>query len=262
MTLLSINGVSKHFKGVRAVNNVSFSMKEGDILGLIGPNGAGKTTLFNLIAGAFPLTSGSVIFQGADVTHTKAHAICAMGMVRTFQIVKPFKDLSTLDNVVIGALLKEKNVEAARSQAMEVLTLLSLDKKAYVDASTLTLPERKRLEVARALATKPKLLLLDEVMAGLRPSEVDEMVEVILKLNRELGLSFIVIEHVMRAVMRLSHHMVVLNNGEKIAEGEPAAVSRDPEVLRCYLGDDQDIAPSHQGVADDMPAQNCLRRES
>ncbi|MBX9977549.1 MAG: ABC transporter ATP-binding protein [Alphaproteobacteria bacterium] len=235
--ILRVENLHKSFKGVKAVHNVSFRMREGEIVGLIGPNGAGKTTFFNLIAGSVTPDKGHIFFNEQDVTSLKPHEICLLGMARTFQIVRPFKDLTTLDNVIIGALAKEKNPLRAKKNAMEILSLLDLKDKAQQQAEFLTLPERKRLEVARALATKPSLLLLDEVMAGLRPSEVDMMVGVLQNLNKQLGLSIVVIEHVMRAVMCLSNHIIVLNHGEKIAEGKPEIITKDPRVLECYLGE-------------------------
>ncbi len=235
--LLRIENLSKSFKGVKAVHNVSFRMREGEIIGLIGPNGAGKTTFFNLLAGAIQPDHGHIFFNEQDITKLKPHEICTLGMARTFQIVRPFKELTTLDNVVIGALSKEHDMSRAKKNALEILQLLDLQDKANQQAEYLTLPERKRLEVARALATKPSLILLDEVMAGLRPNEVDTMVDILQNLNKQLGLSIIVIEHVMRAVMRLSNHIIVLNHGEKIAEGKPEIVTKDPRVLECYLGE-------------------------
>lgn len=235
--LLRVENLTKSFKGVTAVNDVSFRMREGEIVGLIGPNGAGKTTFFNLIAGALQPEKGRIFFHEEDITNLKPHEICLLGMARTFQIVRPFKELTTLENVIIGSLAKETNINKARRFALETLELLDLHDKAEQQAEFLTLPERKRLEVARALATKPSLLLLDEVMAGLRPNEVDVMVDTLLNLNKQLGLSIVVIEHVMRAVMRLSNHIIVLNHGEKIAEGKPEIVTKDPRVLECYLGE-------------------------
>ena len=235
--ILRVENLSKSFRGIKAVDNVSLRMKEGEIIGLIGPNGAGKTTLFGLIAGAIKPDHGQVYFNEELITNLKADEICLKGIARTFQIVRPFRDLTVLDNVIIGSLAKEVRVDRARKHALEVLNLLGLYEKAHTLADSLTLPERKRLEMARALATKPQLLFLDEVMAGLRPSEVDKMVGVLLELNKQLNLSIVLIEHVMRAVMNLSDHIIVLNHGEKIAEGKPELVTRDPRVLECYLGE-------------------------
>lgn len=236
--MLQVEGLSKSFKGVRAVRDVSFRVCEREIIGLIGPNGAGKTTLFNMLAGALKPDFGRILFQEQDVTGLKPHLICNRGIARTFQVVRPFKDLTVLENVIIGALHHEHHTSRARRYAQGILELVHLAPKSSQKAGDLTLPERKRLEVARALATQPKLLLLDEVMAGLRPGEVDEMVHVLMHLNKELGLTLLVIEHVMRAVMAMSQRVIVLNYGEKIAEGEPTSVIKDPHVLECYLGEE------------------------
>lgn len=235
--ILRVENLSKSFQGLKAVNNISFRMTEGEIVGLIGPNGAGKTTLFNLLAGAMTPNAGKIYYFDHEIHGLKPHEISRLGVGRTFQIVRPFKELTTLENVVIGALQQFKRVEKAQRHAKDILKMLELDGKNDVLAEHLTLPERKRLEVARALATGPKLILLDEVMAGLRPNEVDTMVDVLLSLNKQYGLSMVVIEHVMRAVMRLSNHVIVLNHGEKIAEGKPEAITRDPRVIECYLGE-------------------------
>jgi branched-chain amino acid transport system ATP-binding protein len=238
MALLEVRGMSKSFRGLRAVQDVSFDVAEGAIAAMIGPNGAGKTTCFNVVAGVFPPDSGEVSLGGRRITGFRAHEVCRAGIGRTFQVVKPFPQMTVLDNVVVGALNAAARVPDAQREARSVLELLHLDGKRGVLAASLTLPERKRLEVARAIATRPRLLLLDEVMAGLRPTEVDEMVGVFRRINRETGLTILLIEHVMRAVMALAARVVVLHHGEKICEGAPEEVVRDPAVLECYLGEE------------------------
>ena len=239
--LLEVRGISKSFRGLRAVGNASFEVGSGAISALIGPNGAGKTTCFNMIAGVYKPDSGSIRFDGFPIHDLRPDQICGAGIGRTFQIVKPFAGLSVLDNVVVGALKRAPNVPAAKKHAAEIMEKLGLGAKRDQMASALTLPDRKRLEVARALATRPKLLLLDEVMAGLRPTECDQMVEVFREINRADGLTILLIEHVMRAVMALAQHIVVLNHGEIIARGAPADVVRDPAVLECYLGEEAEV---------------------
>jgi branched-chain amino acid transport system ATP-binding protein len=237
MALLEVSGISKSFSGLKAVQNVSFEVPEGKIVGLIGPNGAGKTTCFNMIAGVYKPDTGLVALNGARIDGKRPDEICRSGIGRTFQIVKPFAGLSVLDNVVVGALNAAASVSEARQKADEVLEILGLASKRSQAASTLTLPDRKRLEVARALATRPKLLLLDEVMAGLRPTEIDQMVRVLLDLNKR-GLTILLIEHVMRAVMALSGNVIVLHHGELISRGTPDQIAKDPKVLECYLGEE------------------------
>ncbi|MGE0338500.1 MAG: ABC transporter ATP-binding protein [Xanthobacteraceae bacterium] len=237
MALLEVKGISKSFSGLKAVQNVSFDVPEGKIVALIGPNGAGKTTCFNLIAGVYKPDGGSVALNGNRIDGKRPDEVCRAGIGRTFQIVKPFAGLSVLDNVVVGALNAAASVNAAREKADEVLEILGLAPKRMQAASTLTLPDRKRLEVARALATQPKLLLLDEVMAGLRPTEVDQIVRVLLDLNKR-GLTILLIEHVMRAVMALSSNVIVLHHGELISRGTPDEIAQDPKVLECYLGEE------------------------
>jgi branched-chain amino acid transport system ATP-binding protein len=234
--LLSLQNVSKRFRGLVAVDGVSFDVPEGVIFAVIGPNGAGKTTTFNMIAGAAAPDSGSIMFAGEPITGLSSDAVCRRGIARTFQLVRPFPALSVADNVMVGALLREKNVSAARERAFAVLRRLDLFDKRNQIASTLTLPDRKRLEVARALATEPKLLLLDEVMAGLRPTETDRMVAIVRAINRESGLTILLIEHVMRAVMALASEVLVLDHGVTIASGAPEKVVRDPAVVQSYLG--------------------------
>ncbi len=234
--LLEVTGLMKRFRGLQAVDNVTFAVPKGGIVALIGPNGAGKTTTFNLIAGVFAPDSGSVRLDGAEITGLRPDQACHAGIGRTFQLVRPFGGLSVLENVLVGALKTTRDMRLARARAWEILERLGLAEKAGLAAKSLTLPERKRLETARALATRPKILLLDEVMAGLRPTELDAMVATFAALARELGLALLLTEHVMRAVMTLSHHIVVLHHGQKLCEGTPEEVSRDPQVLECYLG--------------------------
>jgi branched-chain amino acid transport system ATP-binding protein len=241
MSALELRGISKSFRGLKAVTGASFEVAPGAIQGLIGPNGAGKTTIFNMVAGVYAPDEGEILFDGRPVHGLRPDQICAAGIGRTFQIVKPFAGLSVLDNVVVGALLREKRVAAAKAHAAQILERLGLAPKRDQPASSLTLPDRKRLEVARALATRPKLLLLDEVMAGLRPTECDQMVAVFRELNRAEGLTILLIEHVMRAVMALAQRIVVLNYGKIIARGAPGEVVRDPAVLECYLGEEAEV---------------------
>ena len=233
--LLSVEAVSKRFRGLLAVDRVSFVVPAGAIFAVIGPNGAGKTTLFNMIAGALAPDDGAIAFAGRRIEGLPADAVCRRGIARTFQIMRPFPALSVEDNVTVGALLHLREIEAARMRAHDLLRRLDLFEKRRRIAATLTLPDRKRLEVARALATAPRLLLLDEVMAGLRPTETDRMVAILKALNRD-GLTILLIEHVMRAVMALASQVLVLDHGTAIAEGAPQAVVRDPAVVQSYLG--------------------------
>jgi branched-chain amino acid transport system ATP-binding protein len=239
--ILQVERLSKSFRGLRAVKEASFELPEGDINALIGPNGAGKTTIFNMIAGVYAPDAGSIVFTGKRIDGLRPDQVCAAGIGRTFQIVKPFAGLSVLDNVMVGAFLKEKTPPAAKRVSLQILAKLGLDTKRDLPASSLTLPDRKRLEVARALATRPRLLLLDEVMAGLRPTECDQMVAVFREINRAEGLTILLIEHVMRAVMALAGHIGVLHHGEVIARGTPEEVVRNPAVLECYLGEETEV---------------------
>jgi branched-chain amino acid transport system ATP-binding protein len=239
--MLEVRNLSKSFRGLKAVSDASFEIPEGSINALIGPNGAGKTTIFNMVAGVFPPDSGSITFQGRPIHGLRPDQVCAAGIGRTFQNVKPFAGLSVLDNVVVGSLLRSKNVRDSRRHSLDILETLGLGPKRDLPAFSLTLPDRKRVEVARALATRPKLLLLDEVMAGLRPTECDLMVEVFRGLNKSDGLTILLIEHVMRAVMALAQHVGVLHHGEVIARGTPEEIVRDPAVLECYLGEETEV---------------------
>ena len=234
--LLAVEGLTKRFAGLLAVDQVSFELAAGEIFAVIGPNGAGKTTLFAMIAGAITPDEGTVWFDGVRVDRLTPDAVCRRGIGRTFQIVRPFPALSVEDNVAIGAALRRPDMASARAHARDILAALDLADKRTLPAASLTLPDRKRLEVARALATGPKLLLLDEVMAGLRPGETDRMVAILRQLNRGTGVSILLIEHVMRAVMALAGRVLVLHHGKTIAEGTPAAVVRDPAVIASYLG--------------------------
>ena len=234
--LLSVANVSKRFRGLVAVSNVSFEVNTGDIFAIIGPNGAGKTTLFNMISGALRPDSGSIVFDDQRIDGLPPDVVCRRGIGRTFQIVRPFPALSVQDKVTVGALLHHPSVEYATRRADEVLRRLDLAARRHQRAASLTLPDRKRLEVARALATEPKLLLLDEVMAGLRPTEVDRMVAILTELNRASGLTILLIEHVMRAVMALAARVLVLHHGAAIALGPPDEIAHHPDVIKSYLG--------------------------
>jgi len=241
MALLEVTALSKSFRGVRAVTSAAFSVDGGAIVALIGPNGAGKTTIFNMIAGVLRPDAGRIQYAGRAIQGLRPDQVCAAGIGRTFQIVKPFAGLSVLDNVIVGALARTASVPEARRHALSVLERIGLGARRDAPASALTLPDRKRLEVARALATRPRLLLLDEVMAGLRPTETDQMVAFFHELNRAEGLTILLIEHVMRAVMALAQRVIVLHHGEIIANGAPEDVVRDPAVLESYLGEDAEV---------------------
>jgi len=235
--ILEVRGVSKRFGGLLAVSDVSFSLAEGEILGLIGPNGAGKTTLFNVVNGVYKADGGSITFAGKDITRTSPDKVVHLGLARTHQIVKPLNDLTLLDNVTVGACFGREylDLNAARKIAVEVLQQVGLGDRVNVQARSLTIAGKKRLEVARALAAKPKLLLLDEVLAGLNPTEITQMIELIRKI-RDGGISVFMIEHLMQAIMSLSDRIVVLNLGRKLDEGRPDEVVHNSDVVEAYLG--------------------------
>jgi branched-chain amino acid transport system ATP-binding protein len=235
--LLALDRVTKRFGGLTAVRDVSLEVRTGDLVGIIGPNGAGKTTLFNVIAGYYRPDEGRVLFDGSDITGQPAHDVCRRGLTRTFQIMKPFGNLSVLDNVMIGALTRVSRVRDARLAAEQVVATCGLGPHAEARAKALPIGLRKRLEVARALATRPRLLLLDEVMSGLNPSELAGMIDLVRRLHGE-GVTLIVIEHIMAAMMRLAQRIVVLHHGERIAEGTPQQVAGDRRVVDAYLGEE------------------------
>jgi branched-chain amino acid transport system ATP-binding protein len=237
--ILEAEKVTKRFQGLLAINDVSFALERGEILGLIGPNGAGKTTLINLISGTLPPTSGTVVFEGAAINGIPAHARSQLGIGRTFQIMRPFPGLTVLDNVAVGALFGTaggaRKLAEAQEQARRWLSFVGLEKRVHQRADALGGPDRKRLELAKALAQRPKLLLLDEVMAGLNHVEIEEVIEVIKKVRAE-GITILVIEHVMKAIQSLSDRLIVIHHGEKLAEGKPAEVLTDTRVVEAYLG--------------------------
>ena len=232
---LVIKDLSKRFGGLRAVQDVSFTVRENETVALIGPNGAGKTTSFHLITGFHRADSGSVEAFGRQVVGLKPHQVCALGLARTFQVAKPFGAMTVLANVMTGAFLRDRHVAAARERAREAIDFVGLSAREQTPAKDLTTIDQRRLEMARALATQPKILLLDEVMAGLNPSEVDQAVALIGKLSKR-GLTIVIVEHVMRAIMAVARHIVVLDHGQKIAEGNPNEIVANQDVIRAYLG--------------------------
>jgi branched-chain amino acid transport system ATP-binding protein len=233
---LVIRNLSRRFGGLRAVQDLSFAVNERETVALIGPNGAGKTTSFNLITGHYRPDAGSVLAFGRELVGLRPHDICAHGLARTFQVARPFGKMTVLANVMTGALLRDRRLEVAREQAREAIDFVGLSAKQNIPARDLTTIDQRRLELARALATQPRLLLLDEVMAGLNPAEIDQAVALVARLSQR-GLTIVIVEHVMRAIMAVARHIVVLDHGQKIAEGNPKEVVANREVIRAYLGD-------------------------
>jgi len=236
MALLEINHVFKFFGGLAANSDIVCSVEKGMILGLIGPNGSGKTTLFNCITGYYPPSKGEIVFKGQRINGLQPDRVCKLGMARTWQKVRPLAKLSVLENVMVGALARTNSLKVARHAAMEQLQQMRMERRAHFPAGGLSIGERKKLEVARVLATKPELILLDEVMGGLNPAESEEIIQLIIDIKKR-GLTQMVIEHDMKAIMRISDRVVVLNSGEKLAEGAPQEVVRNPAVITAYLGD-------------------------
>jgi branched-chain amino acid transport system ATP-binding protein len=237
MGILQFNNVSKVFGGLRAIDDVSFSVDQGEIVGLIGPNGAGKTTIFNLASGFNPPTRGNIFFKESRINGLTSDQICKMGLCRTFQVVKPFGDMNVLDNIMVGSLLHTANVEKAQEEALEILFTLGLVGVREQMGKNLTIADRKRLEIARALATRPKMILLDEVMAGLTSVETKEVFEMIRQIRKK-NITVLLIEHIMQAIMSLSDRIIVIHHGQKISEGDPKAVANDEQVIKAYLGEE------------------------
>lgn len=236
MALLEVESITKKFGGLVAVHDFSLRMDKGQIVALIGPNGAGKTTAFSVIAGYYRPDAGRIHFDGHDITGLRPDQVCKLGLARTFQVVRPFRGISVLDNVMVGAYARTNNTNVARKHALEVLDFMGMCHQADQMASGLPIAGRKRLEIARALATSPKMILLDECMAGLRPTESDEVIEMVRKIS-EQGVAILLVEHVMRVVMSLAEQIIVLHHGEELAQGTPEAVVQNPEVIDAYLGE-------------------------
>lgn len=238
MSLIEVRNVSKQFGGLAALTDVSFVLNKGEILGLIGPNGAGKTTMFNVINGFYPPTKGDVLLKGEMVSNLKPHVLCRLGVARTFQIVKPLQRMSTLDNVIASAFIRSKTKAQAEEIAVEVLKFTSLYDDRNLISKSLPLGKRKRLEIARALATQPEIILLDESFAGLNPTEINEQIEIVNKIRTERGITILIIEHHMKVIMSISDRIVVLTYGQKIAEGTPSEIGHNPLVIEAYLGEE------------------------
>ena len=237
MTILEVSNITKRFGGLVAVSDLSLSVSKGEILGMIGPNGAGKTTAFNMISGYYKPDSGQVTFNGKNVTGLRPDQMCKLGLARTFQVVKPFPQLSVLDNVIVGAYNRTSNKQEARQKALEILNFLGMGHMTEQLAGGLSVAGRKRLEIAKVLATDPQMILLDEAMAGLRPKETDEIIELVRQISQQ-GVALLLVEHVMKVIMSLADRIVVIHHGEKIAEGEPQEIVRDKAVIDAYLGEE------------------------
>jgi branched-chain amino acid transport system ATP-binding protein len=236
MALLEVNGITKRFGGLVAVNDLDLSLDKGEILGLIGPNGAGKTTAFNMISGFYQPDEGQIIFNGQDITGLRPDQVCKLGITRTFQVVKPFPQLNVRDNVMVGAYNRTNDRKESRKKAENIIEFLGMQEMREMTAGSLSVAYRKRLEVAKALATDPKIILLDEAMAGLRPTETDEMIELVREISLQ-GIGLLLVEHVMRVIMSLAERIVVIHHGEKIAEDEPQQIVQDKSVIDAYLGE-------------------------
>ncbi len=242
MDFLKLNGIYKNFGGLNAIHNVSCTMEEGETIGMIGPNGAGKTTFFNLISGFVRPNSGEIRFQGQKIHGKKPDEICHLGITRTFQLIQIFSKMTVLENVMVGAFAKTDNPDLARSRSMEILEALHLSDKANLPVKSLTYAERKSVELARALATQPKLILVDEYMAGLTPTEVQEAITFFQRIMKRQKVSFFLVEHIMHAIMTLSDRVIVLNHGEKLAEGTPQEILKNKDVIESYLGEEELLA--------------------
>ncbi len=238
MALLEVTGITKTFGGLVAVKNLSFSLEKGEILGMIGPNGAGKTTAFNLVSGYYPSDQGQIIFDGRDITGMRPDQICKLGLTRTFQVVKPFPEISVLDNIMVGAYIRTHSAKLAQKKAMETLDFMGILEWSDQLAGGLPVAGRKKLEIARALATEPQVILLDELMAGLRPTEMEETIQLVRQIS-ERGIALLVVEHVMRVIMSLADRIIVIYHGEQLATGIPSEIVKNKSVVDAYLGEVQ-----------------------